>query len=204
MKLKYIIPLIIALTLSANSQSLITGLSYSMGFAMDKAKDYIGRPSYTGLTLEVHHMVKPTMSFGFLTGWNIFNEKTNDLIHLSSTDISGEQARYINVFPLLVNASFYYKSSKNAKFIPFFRAHVGTYYIMQRFDIGVYTINNYNWHFGLAPELGCMIGTGSKNYSVLINAKFNYAFDSGTRLSGNATNDYMFFTLNFGLTFNKN
>ncbi len=204
MKIKYIIPLLLIFTLSGHSQKLITGLSYSMGFGIGQTSDYVGRPSWSGLTLEVHQMLKPNVSVGFLTGWNIFSEKTNDIIHLASTDISGEQARYINAFPILVNASYYIKSSKNAKFVPFIRAHAGTYYMMQRFDIGVYTVNNYNWHFGVAPEIGCMISTGSSNkYSILINAKYNYAFDSGTRLSGNEKNDYSFFTLNIGLTFNK-
>ncbi len=71
---------------------------------------------------------------------------------------------------------------------------------MQRFDVGVYTFNNDNWHFGFAPELGVTIAA-SRDVDILINGKYNYAVDSGTRLGGNTDNSYQFITLNVGISY---
>lgn len=200
MKVKYIILLLIAFAINAQAQNNnVLGLSYSMGFGVGETSDYIGRPALSGFAIEGHKFLKPNVSVGLLGGWNIFNEKSNSTVNIGNVALSGEQGRYLNVFPVLANASFYIKN-KDSKFVPFIRAHVGTYYIMQRFDIGVYSFNNYNWHFGIAPELGFNI-TASKEIDVLINARYNYAFDSGSRLNGDEDNSYSFFTLNFGITY---
>jgi hypothetical protein len=201
MKYIKIVLLVMVLTSSAYSQNTLIGFSWSMGFTTGKTTDFVGAPSFTGFSFESHKFFKPNVSFGITTGWNILSEKNSDLIHLSSgTDISGAQGRYINVFPVLLNASYYIKSSRNAKFVPFLRAHAGTYYIMQRFDIGAYTLNNYNWHFGVAPEVGFMYKVG-REMNILANARYNYAFDSGTRLGGDDKNDYAFFSVNLGIAY---
>lgn len=199
MKIKYIILLLLAFAISAQAQYYTAGLTYSMGFGVGKTSDYIGKPAFAGFTIEGHKFLKPNVSIGILTGWNIFNEQSNNTINIGTSAISGQQARYLNVFPILANASFYLKNSRS-KFIPFVRAHVGTYYIMQRFDIGVYSLNNYNWHLGIAPEVGFMINA-SPEIDVLVNAKYNYAFDSGERLGGDEDNSHSFFSLNIGVSY---
>jgi hypothetical protein len=200
MKLKYIILLLLAFAINAQAQNnTVAGISWSMGFGVGETSDYIGSPSFSGFTIEGHKFVKQNVSVGLMGGWNVFSEKNNSTVNIGNAALSGEQGRYLNVFPILVNASLY-MSNKNSKFVPFIRAHVGTYYIMQRFDIGVYTFNNYNWHFGIAPELGFNI-TASPEIDILVNAKYNYAFDSGVRLSGDEDNSYSFFTLNFGISY---
>jgi hypothetical protein len=201
MKLKYIIILLIAFAINAHAQSYSTGFSYSMGFGVSSMSDYISKPSFTGFSLEFHKFIKPNVTVGLTSGWNIFSQKSNETITLPSGALSGEQARYVNVVPILLNVSYYMKN-KTSKFIPFFRAHVGTYYILQRFDIGVYTLNNYNWHFGVAPEIGFLI-KASSTMDILVNSRYNYAFDSGTKLSGNSDNKYQFFSVNFGISYNR-
>ncbi len=201
MKHTKILLLVMVLSASTFSQNMTAGFSWSMGFTSGKTADYVGTPSFSGFSLETHKFLKPNVSVGITSGWNILNEKNNETINIGNTAISGEQGRYINVVPILLNASYYLKTSKTAKFVPFIRANVGTYYILQRFDIGVYTVNNYNWHLGVAPELGFMIQV-NKEIGILTNAKYNYAFDAGTRLGGDEMNDYSFFTLNLGISYN--
>lgn len=202
-KMKYlriIIPLML-IAFTSFSQSTITGFSWSMSFASGKSADFVGAPSFTGFTAEGHRFMSPNATIGLVTGWNVMNEQTRESITVNNTTITGEQGRYINVIPLLLSASYYIKSSKSASFVPFIRANVGTYYILQRFDVGVYSFNNYNWHFGVAPELGFMVRASSK-LNILTNAKYNYAFDSGERLGGDDKNDYSFFTVNLGIMLN--
>jgi hypothetical protein len=188
--IKIIIPLVL-FAYSAFSQTTISGFSWSMGFASGKAADFVGAPSFTGFTAEGHRFMSP----------NVLNEQTNETITVNNTSITGEQGRYINIIPLMMSASYYIKSSKSASFVPFVRAHVGTYYILQRFDIGVYSLNNYNWHFGVAPELGFMI-RASSSVNILANSRYNYAFDSGERIGGDDNNDYSFFSVNIGVMLN--
>jgi hypothetical protein len=199
--IKIILPVML-ITFTSFSQNFITGFSWSMGFATGNTADYIGSPSFTGFHIEGHRMLKPNVSVGITTGWNILNEKNNETITVNQTSITGPQGRYLNIIPIFLNASYYFKSNRNAKFVPFIRANVGTYYILQRFDIGVYRFDNDNWHFGVAPELGFMVAA-SREISVLFNAKYNYAFDSGTRLSGNEKNDYSFATVNIGIAYTR-
>ncbi len=198
--IKIIIPLML-FTFTAFSQNTQAVLAWSMGFGMGKTSEYVGKPSFSGFSAEGHRFMKPNVSFGLITGWNIMNEKTNESVNVNNTTITGEQGRYINIIPLLLSASYYIRSSKSASFVPFVRGNIGTYYIMQRFDIGVYTLNNYNWHFGLAPELGFMVKASNK-VNVIVSGRYNYAMDSGTRLSGDEKNDYSYINANIGLTFN--
>lgn len=200
--MKYISILLLTMVLTAStySQNTLLGFSWSMGFTSGKTAEYVGAPSFTGFSFESHKFLKPNVSIGISTGWNILSEKNSDLIQVNNTAISGAQGRYINVFPILLSASYYIKPNRNAKFVPFIRANAGTYYIMQRFDIGAYTLNNYNWHLGVAPEIGFMFKAG-KELNVLANAKYNYAFDSGTRLGGDQNNYYTFFSVNLGIAY---
>lgn len=200
MKLKYIILLLLAFTINSQAQNYTWGMTYSMGLGVGEAHDYISNPAFAGFTLEGHKMIKPYFSIGIIAGWNIFNEKDINSTKVGTVTLTGEQARYLNIFPILANASFYYKN-KNSKFVPFFRAHLGTYYILQRFDIGVYTIDNDNWHLGIAPEVGFMYKV-SPEIDILVNGRYNYAFDSGTRFGGDENNDYSFFSINLGICYN--
>ena len=127
------------------------------------------------------------------------NEKTNESVSINNTTLTGEQGRYLNIIPLLFSASYYIRKNSSATFVPFIRGNIGTYYIMQRFDVGVYTLNNDNWHFGLSPELGFMVKASNK-INIIASGRYNYAMDSGTRLSGDEKNDYSFLNANIGLT----
>ena len=201
MKLKYIIPLLLVVfAINAQAQTWSTGLSYSMGFGVSNTSDYISKPAFSGFNIEGHKLLKPNISVGLTTGWNVFSEKGNEVVQIQSGAVSGEHGKYLNIFPILVNASYYFTDKRQSKFVPFARAHVGTYYIMQRFDVGVYTFNNDNWHFGIAPEVGFMIAA-SRDVDILVNSRFNYAFDSGTQLGGNTDNSHSYISLNIGISY---
>ena len=57
--------------LYAQSNSAIT---YSIGFATGDLGDYIGQPSFRGITFDYHKMVQPNVGVGFSLGWNTFYE----------------------------------------------------------------------------------------------------------------------------------
>ncbi len=91
--------------------------------------------------------------------------------------MSGTQIRYINSIPLMLNAH-YYIGGKRDQLRPYLGVNVGTYYITQRLDMGVYTLQNDNWHFGIAPEFGFLAEVSRGTY-LTASGRYNYAFDSG-------------------------
>ena len=68
--------------------------------------------------------------------------------------------------------------------------------------MGVYRIDNDNWHFGLAPEAGLIIPLDG-DASLDLGARYNYAFDSGTALGGAENNFYSFWEINIGFAFSS-
>ena len=100
-----------------------------------------------------------TITLGLSFGWNIFDEKSYEPIDLdygaASGTITGTQVRTINSFPILVGFDHYFGKQNDMR--TFIGVNTGVYYILQRLNIGVYQIDNDNWHFGLAPEGGVVM-----------------------------------------------
>jgi len=193
--------LLTILPLQGYSQDIITDVTYEMSFPASNLKDYTDNTSYRGIGIGVRRFVAPKISVGGFFGWNIFNEDTNKLISLDreefSADVSGRQFRYINAVPIFFSTHYYL--GKSEKVMPFVGANVGTYYIRQRLELGVYSINEDNWHFGIAPEAGIIIPLGYDN-GVIANFRYNYAFESGESISGES-NSYTFWSLNVGVAY---
>ena len=196
MKSIYIAILIFVMSNSIFAQYYrpITGLSYNMGLTTGSTKDFADDYSWRGLGIDYKRFTDRNISVGFSTGWNIFDQKVRGLINLERGAVSGLQVRHINAFPILVNANYHF-DSRESQVKPYVGFNIGTYYIIQRFDIGVITIEEDNWHFGIAPELGFIIPFGYMftTWSV----KFNYAFAAGKSIAGDAK-DYSYWGFNIG------
>ena len=67
--------------------------------------------------------------------------------------------------------------------------------------MGVYRIDNDNWHFGIAPEAGLIIPFGDPTAGLYLSGRYNYAFDSGTALGGEENNFYSYWEINVGFAF---
>jgi outer membrane protein W len=151
----------------------VAGINYSMGLTTQETNDFINEFSWRGFGLEYKKFLNMRLSLGFNTGWNIFTEKRTDPIILENGTIRGTQIRFINSFPILVTAHLHFRKPRSG-FRPFVGLGIGTYYILQRLEIGVIKLEEDNWHFGLTPELGILIPT--KSVFIIISAKYNYAF----------------------------
>jgi hypothetical protein len=101
---------------------------------------------------------------------------------------------------MMANMHYYFGKRKDLRF--YMGANAGLYYILQRLDIGVWRIDSNNWHFGLAPEAGVLIPLDGQSH-IIINLKYNYAFDAGTGLGGKEDNYYSYWGLNFGFAFSN-
>ena len=198
MKFKLVIVLFITMAVSLSAQRYMTVLSYNTALATGNTGDFVSNFSWRGFAIEGRRFVQKNISVGINFGWNIFDEKNGETIQLENGAVSGTQIRYLNSFPIMVNAHYYFGNKRN--FRGFLGLNVGTYAINQRFDIGIWTINNDNWHFGVAPEIGFIIPAGRQT-SVIFSVKYNYAFSAGTSLMGKDSNDHSYIGFNLGLGF---
>ncbi len=206
MKIKYITALLVFLSFTSFAQELLTNVTWNIGIPVSKMNQFTTDVTYRGFTISGRRFLDKYNSVGFMTGWNIFDEKSYEPINLSggenaSGTISGTQVRSVNSFPLLVGLHHHYGKRDDMR--AFVGLNAGVYYILQRLDIGVYRLDNDNWHFGLAPEAGLIIPFDEDKTGIYLGARYNYAFDSGTTLGGNENNFYSFYEINVGFSFSS-
>jgi len=118
-------------------------------------------------------LTTPNISTGFFVGWNVFHEKVSGDFFNETQAFSGTQLRTINTIPILVTSHFYLKEENEVR--PYMGMGIGTYNTLQRTQMGIYSIDNNNWQFGLAPSAGLLIPAG--DYILLnLEVKYNLAF----------------------------
>jgi len=190
---------ILLFTVSISAQSL-GSITYNVSVATDRLNNYTDGVSWRGVGLEGRWFTNKNISFGLSFGWNVFAERTNEMINLEQgnihADISGTQIRTVNALPIMANAH-YYLGKRRDPLRFYVGAGAGVYYIKQRLEIGVVAFESNNWHFGLAPEAGILIGL-SRDVTMIVNTKYNYAFSSGESLGGGDDNTYAYWGINIG------
>jgi hypothetical protein len=196
MKFKYMIVVIAFVSCTSFAQEVLTSITWNVGIPVSKLNEYTTGVSYRGFTLQARRFYGKENSLGISLGWNIFDEKSTEPINLdygkASGTISGTQVRTVNSFPILVGFDRFFGK----------RNDTGVYYILQRLNIGVYQIDNDNWHFGIAPEGGFVMPIEGET-GLLVGVRYNYAFDSGTALGGAENNFYSYWEINLGLSFSS-
>lgn len=206
MKIKYIIALLVFISFTSFAQEVLTNVTWNIGIPVSKMNQYTTDVTYRGFTIAGRRFLDKYNSVGFMTGWNVFDEKSYDPIDLAggengSGTLSGTQIRSVNSFPLLVGIHHHYGKKEDMRV--FLGLNAGMYYILQRLDVGVYRLDNDNWHFGMAPEAGIIIPFDGENTGFYLGARYNYAFDSGTALGGSENNFYSFYEINIGFAFSS-
>jgi len=186
------------LTATAVAQDQMSGISWNIGIPTGQMSSYMNKTSYGGIGLEFGRYVDDNVSVGASFSWNVWSNLTGEIINLKNGAVSGTQIRYYNAFPMLLNAHYYLSESKHDPFKPYIGLNAGFYYILQRMDIGAYSLQNDNWHFGLAPEAGFLLEVSNRTY-LTATARYNYAFDAGTTLGGKDNNSLAYWGVNVGL-----
>ncbi len=199
MKWLYSSILILIFSASVSAQSL-GSITYDVSFPSGNLKEYIDEVSWRGFGIEGRWFSNKNISFGLSFAWSVFDERTNELIQVKSEGVngtvSGTQIRIVNSLPILATAH-YYTGKRRDQFRFYFGTGAGMYYIKQRLEIGLVALENDNWHFGLAPEVGVLVSF-SREFTMIFNAKYNYAFSAGTTLGGGDDNSYAYWGINVG------
>jgi outer membrane protein W len=175
------ITLTVILPCNSLAQNWFGAATYEVSFPTGDAKDYTNSTSFRGFGLDFRKVVQPGTTAGLFLGWNVFHERFSGAFPLRNGAVDGVQDRYINSFPIMLNAHRYFGKEGAAK--PYVGLNAGGFIVVQRFDIGLTSLQKDHWEWGIAPEVGVVIPL---NYSTkfLINGKYNYAF-TGEGITGN-------------------
>jgi len=84
---------------------------------------------------------------------------------------------------------------------PFLGLGIGTYWMKQTLDLGLYTAEETNWHFGLAPEVGVLMATKS-GVGISLNARYNYPFAAGDYLGGGSAS-FAYWGIGIGIAYGQ-
>ncbi len=152
------------------------GLEYMVATPSSDTKNFTDDFSWRNFAIEGRYVASPNWSVGMLFGWNVFYEQTGETISFGGVDVTGEQWRYVNAFPIMATAHYYLRMRGDIR--PYIGTGVGTYYIENRMDIGRSSIVNDNWHFGLMPEVGVVVPV-DWHVRMFLNARYNWALSSG-------------------------
>jgi len=204
MKWLYSSIIILIFTASVSAQAL-GSITYNVSVPTANLNDYIDDVSWRGFGIEGRWFTTKNISFGLSFGWNVFNKRSNELIQIEDEEISGTvsgtQIRTVNSLPLVATAH-YHTGARKDQFRFYFGTGVGMFYIKQRLEIGLVALESDNWHFGFAPEAGVLLEL-SKDVTMIVNTKYNYAFSSGTTIGGNDDNAIAYWGFNIGFIWQR-
>ena len=175
MKLISTIILIVVLSFAAYGQEYMTTLTYTMAAPAGETTSFIEETSYLGLSFDGRKFVLPFISVGFYTGWQVFYEQGNAPLEVNQGTISGNQYRYMNVFPIMLNTHLYIGPDQCIR--PYVGINAGAYFTWKRLNIGVLTAEEKKWVLGFAPEVGMTVPIGDVHIN--FSAKYNYAMAPG-------------------------
>jgi hypothetical protein len=180
---------------SGLAQQSMWAFTYDVAFPMGETADYIGNTSWRGITIQGRTFIKPNISVGGSFSWQVFFEKVDETVDFSyqpealdrpvTGTLSGKQYRYINSLPIMVNAHYYMGDALINAIRPFAGLSVGMAPTKKRTEVGIIALDDFNWHFALAPEIGVLvpldpgidfIATLKYNAALKTNDSINYSY----------------------------
>lgn len=185
----------------AYAQDNVTAITYQVSVPLGDLEEYIAKTSWIGWGIEGRHFRSPSSNFtlGFAFAWHVFDDQLTGTSVFDGGAVTGKQRRYVNSLPFLITGDYYFNRRTGA-IKPFIGAGAGAYYIVQRFDIGVWKREVSNWHFGVEGELGLQFPMG--DIEVIAAARYYYAFGSGETISGEEK-DFSYITAVIGLAYTR-
>ncbi len=187
--------LVLTTSVEAKAQDWWWQFSYNMGATAGETKDYINQFSFRGMGFQGRKFMnfQNQWSLGFDLSWQVFNETnagTTVIDEEQRSAISGTAFKYINAFPILANAHYYFGNERRGTTTGFVGVNTGLYYIEQRTEAGLWAITNDAWHFGLAPEVG--VGMPAGRTYITGTVRYNWTAKADER-------DYQFWSFMIGI-----
>ncbi|MHA4844917.1 hypothetical protein ACX0G7_12170 [Flavitalea antarctica] len=179
--MKYMLLLVVfsGLISTSKAQGVNFIISYPIAFPMGNTSDYVGKTSFRGFSFEVNGVHEEKWEYGLETTWNVFYQKEESKVYTRETaSIKGVQFRYVNSVPILAQARMSFGDEKAmGNFTPFAGLGIGTIYVNQSTDFGMYRFTNEAWQFCLRPELGVKFNN-SKGPGGFLGVRYYAGFNS--------------------------
>ena len=158
---------------------------YNTALPVGDSKNFTDGYSWMGFTFEGDRFLTPNWSTGIVLGWQELYDQTGfEQYDFPQGAATGTTYRHLMVVPILVKGRYWTGETHQGRNLhPFFGAAIGTYYVRQTLDFGIYTAEESNWHFGLAPEAGVVLGQVRGAAWTLL-ARYNYPVKAGEYLNG--------------------
>lgn len=159
MKKPYVLLLASAIALVPMTRSFaqvgLGSVTWDVSGALSDQKDYVDTISLRGFGFDGRSYISRHFSLGLSFDWQVWDDQTSDPVELEGGTLTGKQYRYINAFPFLLNLHLY--AGDVHEFRIFLGAGVGAMYIMDKLQFGLANIEDNDWYFGGAPEMGFLI-----------------------------------------------
>lgn len=170
-------------------------ITYDVSLATGETGDFVGDPGWRGFGVQGWSFRSPRLSWGFVTGWHNFYEKTAETFQIENVTISGTQARFLDAIPALVGVNYHF-GDRGYRVRPYLGVKGGAYWISHRVEIGtVNVIINRKWHLGVAPEAGITFLTPDLEFYGFLSADYNHAFSRDDSI------DYTYLSLSIGFVY---
>jgi hypothetical protein len=160
----------------AAAQEWWMGGSYSVTVPSSKTKTFTDKTSFRNFAFEARKILNDNASVGTYIGWSVMDYKTTNTAEVDNISVTGEQYRYNNIFPVLINAHYYLGEAGRARL--YGGAGAGAYIWERRLEIFTVAFTDYRWHLGFMPEVGVVLPV-KWNTRAILAARYNYAFASG-------------------------
>jgi hypothetical protein len=155
----------------AGAQVGLGSVTWQVGGNLGDTKDFIDEISFLGFGLEGRSYLSKHWTVGLSFDWQVFDQQTEGTWDIEGGAASGKQFRYINAFPMLLNLHLY--AGNVHDFRIFLGAGIGAYYIMDRLQFGLATLEDKDWYFGGSPEMGFLVPMGDVYF--LASGRAHYA-----------------------------
>jgi len=196
----WLLPVLVYFILPVNqvySQKWLGSMTYQISVPMGDTKDFIDKTSFRGVGIDFRYFVQKKTTVGFMFGWNVFDERsygTTEVERDNPGTITGTQQRYLNSFPIMINAHYYFGNKGQIR--PYVGINAGGYIMPQELGIGIYSFYESRWEWGAAPEAGILIPA---NYDAgfIVSGKYNYAFTGVSAVGTDINHSYVSASVGF-------
>lgn len=188
----------LALPGQAVAQSGFGALSYQVSIPFGDTKTFADKVSWRGVGLDFRRFLDSGSTVGLTFGWNVIHERRTSTEQVTLNEnpgaVTGVQDRTVNSFPIMLNVHKYLGQDGGNQ--PFLGLNAGGFIMRQRFNIGLQSFDENQWQWGVAPEIGVIIPV-SLSSTVMINAKYYYAFTGNNVVGGDINHSYLSIGLGF-------
>jgi hypothetical protein len=162
------------------AQDWFTGATYDVSIPAGDLEEFIEDVSWLGFSLTFRKQIDRNMTAGLLFGWQIFSERTDRTIQLEHGAASGTQDRWVNSFPIMLNAHYYLGDRGNIR--PYLGVNAGGIAVLRRYALGIVVLDDDSWEWGVTPEVGAVVPL-NRETALLLQGRFTYSF-TGEDLAG--------------------